>query len=781
VIGKGVMSDTTQSGSAAAGASRGRRAARTGMTASATRAVRRAVARVCASPAAIALVAALALAGLGALSPIEHRLMDLRFGMVQRPASGDLVVVEIDSASLAALGVWPWPRELHATVIDRLAAAGARGIALDIDFSSASTPAADAALADALARAGHRVVLPIFKQHASLGRPDSDVRYTGPLPMFGVHAPLASVNLQPGEDGLIRLYALAEPWEDNLVPSIGAIFSAVERPPADDFYIDYGIDPASLPRISFADLLQGRADTSLLRGKLAVVGAAAVELGDLASVPIHRVLPGVTVQALGYESIVQGRMILRSSPMITWGVAILLAIVGGARFGRWPWRRGLLVVLVGSAGLIAGSVALQAMAPLSLDVVAWIAVLWVSFIAALMRGTDVLAIRIYRKGMALLHRTAIMRAVLDDSFDGIIIVDDRDRIEHANATAARMVGESADALLGRPVASLFKTPATGPAGANQPVSTALARRDGSEVPVELVVSRSDLRGGRHPFERRQEGRAIAIWTFRDITERRRAEEAQKAALQEAIATSRAKSEFIANMGHELRTPLNAIIGFSEMLKEQMLGPIGTPAYVSYAADIHTSGTRLRDALNGILDIARIEGGRYQLEEEPVALAETVDDAIGTVAEAARQKGTTIQCMLDHGLPMVRADARAVRQVLVSLLSNAVKFTGDDGRVAISGGIDGSGDVLLSIADNGIGMPQEQLEKVLKPFQQADTSLARKYEGVGLGLSLASGLMQLHDGSLAIASAPNAGTTVAIRFPAARVLAVAGACEEASVL
>jgi signal transduction histidine kinase len=212
-----------------------------------------------------------------------------------------------------------------------------------------------------------------------------------------------------------------------------------------------------------------------------------------------------------------------------------------------------------------------------------------------------------------------------------------------------------------------------------------------------------------------------------------------------------------------------------MLKEQMLGPIGAPAYVSYAADIHTSGTRLRDALNGILDIARIEGGRYQLEEEPVALAEAVDAALAAVAEAARHKGTAIQCLLDPGLPMVQADARAVGQILVSLLSNAVKFTSDDGRVFVSGRRDGSGDCLLSIADNGIGMPQDQLEKVLKPFQQADSSLARKYEGVGLGLSLASGLMQLHGGSLAVVSAPNAGTTVTIRFPAVRVLAAADTC------
>jgi PAS domain S-box-containing protein len=730
----------------------------------------RAISRAGTSPPAIALAAALALAGLGVIPQLEHRLMDLRFGLTQRPASGDLVVVEIDSASLADIGVWPWPRNLHAALIDRLTAAGVRGIALDIDFSSVSTPAGDAALADALARAGHRVVLPIFKQHASLGRSEGEVRHTGPLPAFGAHAPLASVNLQPGEDGLIRLYTLAEPWNDNLVPSMGAIFAAVERPPADVFYLDYGIDPQSLPRISFADLLEGRIDAALLKGKLAIVGATAVELGDLASVPLHRVLPGVVVQALGYESIVQDRMILRSGSAITWSIALLLAVVCGLRFARWPWRRGLLVVLGGSVLLVAGSVTLQAATPVSLDVVAWIVVLCVSFLAGLMRGTDALAARIYRKGMALLHRTAMMRAVLDDSFDGIIIADHDDRIEHANETAARLLGESAEALLGRPAASLFKSDAADPTATGQPVAATLARRDGSEVPVELVVSRSQLRGGRHRFERRHEPRAIVIWTFRDVTERRHAEAAQKAALQEAISASRTKSEFIANMGHELRTPLNAIIGFSEMLKEQMLGPIGVPAYVSYAADIHASGTRLRDSLNGILDIARIEGGRYELDEEPIALGEAVEAAVGSVTEAAQQKGATIECRLEGGLPPVRADARAVHQVLVNLLSNAVKFSGEESRIAVSGGLDASGDCLLAIADNGIGMSEDQLGKVVRPFQQADGSLARKYEGVGLGLSLASGLMQLHDGSLAIASAPNAGTTVTLRFPAARVLA-----------
>jgi PAS domain S-box-containing protein len=727
------------------------------------------VLRRAASPGLVGVMAALVLAGLGGLAPLEHRLMDLRFGLVQRPASGNLVIVAVDNASLTALGVWPWPRDLHAALVDRLLAAGARGVAFDIDFSSASAPASDAALAAALAHADHRVVLPVFKQYGSLARRDDDIRYTQPLPIFAAHTPLASVNLQPGQDGRFRLYALAESWDGNLLPSLGLAFAAAARPPADDFYLDYGIRPETLPVLSFADVLQGRFDAAALKDKLVIVGATAIELGDQASVPVYSTLSGVFVQALGYESIAQGRMILRTSPWITWGIALLVALAAGPRFTRLPWRGGLLAAILGSSALIGLSVALQAVAPISLDIVAWVVVLWVSYLAALMQGTDALTARIFRKGMALLHRSATMRAVLDDSFDGIVIADEAGLIEHVNPAAVAVLGETPEALFGRPIARFFAHQLSPADEAGRPRATELERADGSRVPVELVVSRSQLRGSRHRFERRDRPRVIAIWTFRDITERHRAEEAQKAALQQAVAASRTKTEFIANMGHELRTPLNAIIGFSEMLKDQMLGPIGKAAYVSYATDVHSSGVRLRDALNSILDIARIEGGRYQLDEDCVPLRDAVDTALGCIAEAVERKGTAIEVRLENAAPALRADARALQHILVNLLANAVKFTGESGRIAVSGRIDDAGDCLLAVADNGIGIPSDQLDKVVKPFHQADASLARKYEGVGLGLSLAAGLMQLHQGALAITSTPNAGTTVTLRFPAARVL------------
>jgi len=719
------------------------------------------------SPAAIAVLAALAVAALGWIGPLEHKLMELRFWLSERPATGDIVVVELDNRSIEAMGVWPWPRERHAALIDRLTEAGVRGIAFDIDFSSASTPAGDAALAAALSRATPPVVLPVFKQYASLQRLDDQLRHTAPLPQFAALSRLASVNLQPGPDGLVRRYSLTQSSGGNMFLSMGAAFATVDQPSVDGFYLDYGIRPETIPHISFSDLLDGKADAAELRGKFVIVGATAIELGDDVTVPIYRSLPGVTLQALAYESIVQDRMLLRSSPAVTWIVALVLAALAGSRFSRWPWRRGLLCLFAAGAALVAISAGLQAALPVSLDIVAWVAVLCAAYITALMRGTDTLAVRIFQKGMALLHRGAVMRAMFDDSFDGIVIVDEAGRVEHANPAAGRMLGRDAATLVGLPAATLFRDGARLAAASPAIDEAEIEREDGSAIAVELVIRRSPLRRSRHRFERRYRPRSISVWTFRDITERKRAADAQKAALQQAVAVGRAKSEFIANMGHELRTPLNAIIGFSEMLKSQVLGPIGKADYLAYASGIHASGMRLLDSVNSILDFACIEGSRYELEEIPVALVDTIENAIGMIAEGAKQKGIAIE----NRCPAIslRADGRAIRQVLANLLSNAVKFTGDDGRVVISANIDGAGDLLLAVADNGIGMPRDQLEKVLEPFQQADSRLARKYEGVGLGLSVAAGLMQLHGGALLIESASNNGTTVALRFPANRVL------------
>lgn len=322
------------------------------------------------SPAAIAVLAALAIAAFGWIEPLEHRLMELRFWLSERPATGDLVVVELDNKSIEAMGVWPWPRERHAALIDRLTGAGVRGIAFDIDFSSASTPVGDDAFAAALSRATPPVVLPVFKQYTSLERQDDQLHHTAPLPRFAAKSRLASVNLQPGADGLVRRYSLTQSSDGNMFLSMGAAFATVDQPSADGFYIDYGIRPQTIPHISFSDLLDGKVDAAELRGKFVIIGATAIELGDDVTVPIYRALPGVTLQALAYESIVQNRMLLRSSPAVTWIVALVLAFLAGSRFSRWSWRRGLLCLFGAGVAFAVISAGLQAALPVSLDIVA---------------------------------------------------------------------------------------------------------------------------------------------------------------------------------------------------------------------------------------------------------------------------------------------------------------------------------------------------------------------------------------------------------------------------
>ena len=728
------------------------------------------------APHLVGLLLVMAVGVLGALTPVEHALMDLRFALASRPASGGIAIVEIDNRSLQELSVWPWPRSYHADLVDRLVAAGARSIAFDIDFSAQSTPPADAALADALARAQPRVVLPVFKQYASATGRGDEVRFTAPLPLLANQATLASVNLQPGADGRVRLYGLSEPWNGQDVAAMATVLAQPGSARASAFYLDYGIAIDSVPRYAYADVLNGRIDPALFNGKQVIIGATAVELGDHFSVPLYRTLPGVAVQALAYESIAQGRMLLRSSPVLTWLGAAFLAVLVGPRFSRWRRPLGLAVLLGGCATLFGVSALLQSWLPMSLDTAAWMLVLALSYGATLLLDLDALARRIFRKGMALVQRNAMLRTLLEDSFDGIVVAGDDGRIELANPAAVALLGAAPADLAGRDAAGLFEATESGAVFGEggrraglQP--TALRRLDGTSLPIELVVCRSVIRHGRrHRFERRAESRTVTIYTFRDVSERRRAEAAQQAALESAVAANRAKTEFIANMGHELRTPLNAIIGFSEIIRDQMFGAVGHEHYVAYAADINDSGTRLLATINGVLDMARIEGGRYQLEESDVDLGDIAGSAVDAVAEAARQKTLSIEQRLGPDLPPLRADARAIRQVLVSLLSNAVKFTEAGGQVAIDGTIDAAGHCLVSVADTGIGIADQHLASVIQPFHQADSSLARKYEGSGLGLSLAAGLMSLHGGSLAISSRPGAGTIVTLRFPPERLLA-----------
>ncbi|MGD9538498.1 MAG: sensor histidine kinase [Alphaproteobacteria bacterium] len=241
-------------------------------------------------------------------------------------------------------------------------------------------------------------------------------------------------------------------------------------------------------------------------------------------------------------------------------------------------------------------------------------------------------------------------------------------------------------------------------------------------------------------------------------ERRRAEEA-----------SLSKSRFLAQMSHELRTPLNAIIGFSDVLRHQMFGPL-SERYLGYATDIHTSGQHLLSIINDILDLAKIEAGRFDLHDNTeLSLKAACNEVTRMMHERAEAAGLRFDIELERGLPPLRADARAFRQMLLNLLSNAIKFTPPGGSLHLFARLCGDGRLAVGVRDTGIGIAPADLPTALTPFGQISSELSRRYEGTGLGLPLVKSLVELHGGELKIDSAPCQGTTATILFPASRVV------------
>jgi len=247
------------------------------------------------------------------------------------------------------------------------------------------------------------------------------------------------------------------------------------------------------------------------------------------------------------------------------------------------------------------------------------------------------------------------------------------------------------------------------------------------------------------------------------------EEGLKTARHQAEMANRAKTEFLANMSHELRTPLNAILGFSELIKNELLGPLGNQRYRDYAGDIHESGTHLLQVITDILDISKVEAGKLELHEEAVDVGDLIGNSVRLIAVRAKEAGLSVTVKTESGLRGIYGDERLIKQCLINLLSNAVKFTPDGGYIIVRALNGPDGTMVISVADTGIGIEKDEIPRVLAPFGQADGSLSRKYEGTGLGLPLVKSFVELHGGTLDIQSGIGVGTTVTIRFPAERVL------------
>jgi len=258
-----------------------------------------------------------------------------------------------------------------------------------------------------------------------------------------------------------------------------------------------------------------------------------------------------------------------------------------------------------------------------------------------------------------------------------------------------------------------------------------------------------------------------VVSIRDITAYRRAEHQAMAARDQAEVANRAKSEFLANMSHELRTPLNAILGFSEVMMTEMFGSLGDWHYRQYAGDIHESGQHLLSLINDILDLSKIEAGRLSLMEEDADPVEIAKAVLRLVAGRAENAGLQVEFRADGDIARYRLDPRAMKQVLLNLISNAIKFTPAGGQIRFRLFVTAAYELAYQIADTGIGIAAADIQRVMAPFGQVDSHLSRKHPGTGLGLPISHALTMMHGGSLRLESQPGVGTTVTVILPPLR--------------
>jgi PAS domain S-box-containing protein len=362
-----------------------------------------------------------------------------------------------------------------------------------------------------------------------------------------------------------------------------------------------------------------------------------------------------------------------------------------------------------------------------------------------------------------------MRAILDIAADGVVMLDAGGQIISINTSAAAMFGYQSREVAGQPFASLLAQE---------------SQRVGQDMLDRLNRNPAAEPNGRDVIGRRNGGAAFPLFItlgampdgnkrcaiVRDLTIWKRAEQELVSAKREAEKASSAKSDFLAKISHEIRTPLNAMIGFSEVMMQERFGPIGNERYQQYLRDIHASGGHVISLLNDLLDLSKIEAGKLELNFADVDLNDLTQQCVAMMQPQANRERIIIRTSLPHDLPQVMADARSVRQILLNLLSNSIKFTSAGGQVIVSTQLSDERDVVLRVRDTGVGMSEQDLVIAMEPFRQLATSSRWGSGGTGLGLPLTKALAEANRARFKIRSGLNAGTLVEVAFPGGRLAA-----------
>lgn len=365
---------------------------------------------------------------------------------------------------------------------------------------------------------------------------------------------------------------------------------------------------------------------------------------------------------------------------------------------------------------------------------------------------------------------SLLTSVFDVSEVGIVVTDHHQRIVRVNDSFLRIYGWSRTELIGRDFTQLI-TPDERElvqqahedlmkTGIRNTGEMKLLRRDQSMANVLFTTATLELSNGRR----------FQVTTVMDITLRKQMELSLRLAKEQADSANQAKSTFLANMSHELRTPLNAILGFSEMMMKETFGKLGNPKYAEYLGDIHLSARHLLEIINEVLDMSKIEAGRLELDEDIFDVGQVVQAVTRMMDSRAFSGGLKIRQFIEDGLPPLFADPRLVRQILINLVGNAVKYSNPGGTIEIRAVTNAEGGMLLVVIDQGIGIPKDRIKDALEPFGQVSQPVETKgVQGTGLGLPLARAMAELHGGTLTLESEVGFGTMVTVEFPPQRVV------------
>ncbi|HVY20455.1 MAG TPA: EAL domain-containing protein [Bauldia sp.] len=479
--------------------------------------------------AALIVLIALGAFGSGLLRPLSHTLTTLRMYSEPRAPTGDVVVVDIDSKSIAAIGSWPWPRHLHADLIDKLVALGVSDIAFDVDFSAATNPVDDGALEAAIKRAAGKITLAAFVQKQTTSA-DAAMVFNRPLPRFADDAWVGSVNVRQDPDGMVRRFGYTLIYDGKVIPSIPAILAGGIGAAGREFAIDFSIDLARVDRISLIDVLQGRVDPQRLAGKKVIVGAQALELRDFFTVPVAGTISGAMLQVAATETLMQDRVL---RPSNFWLVFAGLVIIASGAFviGRVRWFAILFGLVI--VGLLAEWVAsiLQRDFAFVLNTAPWHAALVTFAIVVLLSEIDFRELVQTMWRLRASNAEALLAKVVADNFAGVVVVDETGMIRTASRSASDLLSRPLIGTLAREtlppelMAAIDAVLAVPRADRRvwHPNVVQLSLGSGKPRAFEYVATVSEVESAPTEGARPQAQRVVSL-TFTDVTEQRAAEE-----------------------------------------------------------------------------------------------------------------------------------------------------------------------------------------------------------------------------------------------------------------